>query len=140
MRNVCSKIHLKRLAGAAFLFAALVLFGAGTTSAAELRVSWASNIESDLGGYRLRYGTQPGVYTTIEPLAATATTYFADNFDPGQTYYFSLVAIDLSGNVSAPSAEVSARIPSSLRPVPTLDSIIELRLSPCGCVAIIFAV
>ncbi len=127
MRHHAWKASLKRLLGAVSLFAALLLSGIGAASADTLRVSWASNIESDLAGYRLRFGTQSGVYTTEETLPATANNYISDIFEPGLIYYFSLLAFDLSGNVSAPSAEVSARMPSTPGLLPNIVSIFNLR-------------
>jgi len=127
MRHVAAKGSLKRLPGAVSLLAALLLPGMGFASGDTLRVSWASNSESDLAGYRLQFGTQSGVYTTEETLPASANTYISDIFEPGLTYYFSLLAFDLSGNVSAPSIEVSARMPTTPGLLPNIISIFNLR-------------
>jgi hypothetical protein len=127
MRHVASNDFIKRLPGAAFLLAALLLCGAGDVSADTLRVTWASNIESDLAGYRLRFGTQSGMTTTVLNLPATANQYVADIFEPGLTYYFSLQAFDLAGNVSPPSVEVSARVPVTPGLLPNIISIFNLQ-------------
>jgi hypothetical protein len=67
------------------------------------------------------------VTTTVLNLPATANTYVADTFEPGLTYYFSLQAFDLSGNVSPPSIEVSARVPTTPGLLPNIVSIFNLQ-------------
>jgi fibronectin type III domain protein/quinohemoprotein amine dehydrogenase alpha subunit-like protein len=119
MPEVSHMASPKGLLCAAFGLVFVLLASAVPCAAATLHVHWASNSEADLAGYRLRYGTSPGTYTeTIE----TGRTTFCEvtDLEPGTLYYFSLTAFDQAGNESAPSAEVTARIPVSLAPIPSI--------------------
>lgn len=117
-----------------FLFMALVLFGCNTdgqkitaipssassssgssgssgSTSANLVVTWnavttnsdASPI-SDLAGYKVKYGTTSGVYTTTVDVGNTTTHSFVGM--TSGTYYFVVTAYDYSGNESSPSSEV----------------------------------
>jgi hypothetical protein len=105
----------------------VVVFGllapapAGTvaTFAADLRVSWASGAESDLRGYRLRYGTAPGPWTETVDLGA-GTSCTVSGLARDTTYSFAVLAYDHADNESRPSAELLARIPSGLAPMPQI--------------------
>ena len=81
----------------------------GTGSAT---LSWTSNSEADLAGYKLYVGTAPGRYTYAgSPVIIGLTgSYTLSGLPMGQTYYFALSAFDSSGNESAFSAEVSKSI------------------------------
>lgn len=110
---------------AAFILIASLSAGSDPAGAATLDVSWASNTEADLAGYRLRLGTVPGQYTeTIE--AGTASSAQVDNLQVDVTYYVAVFAYDIAGNESAGSPEVSARISASLEPLPIIDSVVDL--------------
>jgi hypothetical protein len=92
--------------------------------AATLHVNWASNSEADLAGYRLRYGTSQGNYTEVIEVGRTATCEVS-GLQPGTLYHFALFAFDEAGNESAPSAEITARVPVSLAPIPAVSSAME---------------
>lgn len=76
------------------------------------KLSWTpptTNVDgtplNDLAGYKVFYGTSPGVYTnelTINDPSATSFT--VGNLAPG-TWYFAMKAFDSAGNLSAPSGE-----------------------------------
>ncbi len=87
---------------AAILFATLgSLQGAPTVS-----LAWDRNPESDIAGYRLKYGTQSGVPTaTIEVGNDTAIT--VTDLSYSTTYYFTVVAYNTADLESPPSNEVS---------------------------------
>lgn len=109
--------------------ASIVLLATFTHSvpaiAATLRVSWASGTEADLAGYRLKYGTSPGQYdATLD--VGHVTTCEVPGLQLDQRYYIAITAYDMSGNESAPSAEVSARLPGSLAPIPSIEAALEL--------------
>ncbi len=72
---------------------------------------WAgtANVESDLAGYRVYYGTSSGEYTQVQD-AGNVTEQTLDNLTDGQTYYFAVTAYDHSGNESGYSNEVSKLI------------------------------
>lgn len=94
-------------------------------AAATLRLSWSSDSEADLSGYRLRYGTAAGA-VDAQVDAGGATSVNVAGLFPGVTYYFSVVAYDASGNESAPSTEVQARLATNLSAPPMIESASEL--------------
>lgn len=62
---------------------------------------------TDLDSYRVHYGVAPGTYSRTAIVDdATATTAPINNLEAG-TWYFVVTAVDLTGNESALSAEVS---------------------------------
>lgn len=73
-----------------------------------LHLRWKPNSDRDLAGYRLRYGTAPGMYSeTID--VGNVTEYELFGLDPAQAYYFVVQAYDKAGNESSPSSEILAR-------------------------------
>jgi len=89
-------------------------------AATVVRLSWDANHESDLAGYRLRYGTSPGVYTQVQE-AGSATSSEVWSLDPGTTYYFVVHAFDSAGNESPASNSVSARPVEIIGPRPVVS-------------------
>ena len=75
-------------------------------------LSWTSNSEADLAGYKLYVGTAPGRYTYAGSpvIIGLMGSYTISGLPMGQTYYFSLSAFDSSGNESGLSTEVSKSI------------------------------
>lgn len=117
--------RLKVLLGAASIVFLANLAHPPSAIAATLRISWASGTEADLAGYRLKYGTSPGQYgANID--VGNATTYEVQGLEIDQRYYIAVTAYDMAGNESAPSAEVSARLPGSLAPIPSIEAALEL--------------
>jgi hypothetical protein len=72
----------------------------------SLIISWLPNVEQDLTGYRVYYGTLSGVYSDTLDVGAN-TSYTITGLDSSLTYYFSVTAYDFSGNESNFSTEVS---------------------------------
>ena len=72
-------------------------------------LSWTANTESDLAGYKLYEGVQPGVYGSPPTVLGIVTTIVRTYSDPLApiTRYYALTAIDTSGNESGKSNEVS---------------------------------
>lgn len=85
----------------------LTLSAPTTTGTASL--TWNPNTETDLAGYKIYMGTQPGIYGAPIPLGLT-TSYTASNLTTGKTYYFSITSFDNAGNESLHSSEVSKPI------------------------------
>lgn len=90
--------------------------GAGVlpTGAATARLSWDSNPEPDVIGYRVYIGTSSGNYA--QPRGAGidvsgATTYTVTGLAKGVRYFFAVTAVDASGNESPLSREVFKDIP-----------------------------
>jgi hypothetical protein len=62
---------------------------------------------TDLKGYRIVYGTQPGVYTNSVAVNGTGLiNYTIENLQSGTKYYFSMVAVNAAGAESDYSPEV----------------------------------
>lgn len=76
--------------------------------AQNVTLQWDANTESDLAGYKVYYGTAPGVYGT--PIViGTQTTYTVSSL-PAGTYYFAVTARNTSGMESGFSNEVTATV------------------------------
>jgi hypothetical protein len=114
----------KRLRRAGFALAGCLVAGAAPGFAATLRISWTSNGEADLAGYRLRYGTLPGAYLQTFD-AGLANSCLVPGIVVGLRYHFVLLAYDAAGNESAPSGEITARIPTTHAAPPVVESAAE---------------
>ena len=95
------------------------------SAATVVRLAWDANSESDLAGYRLHYGTSPGVYNQTRD-AGTDTSFEIWSLDPNTTYYFVVHAFDFAGNESPPSNAVSARPVVVVGPQPTISMAVEI--------------
>jgi len=84
-----------------------------SNSASNATLNWNANIESDLAGYRVYFGTTPGVYqqATGEGIVVVSTSYTVAGLASGTRYYFAITAYDYYGNESNYSAEVFKDIP-----------------------------
>lgn len=79
------------------------------TTASTATLTWTTNTETDLAGYRIYMGTQSGAYNP--PISVgKVTTYQVTNLSKGTTYFFTITAMDTAGNESSPSPEVSKSI------------------------------
>ncbi len=63
---------------------------------------------TDLAGFKVYYGTTPGVYQSID--VGAATSYEITGLDVGQTYYFTVTAYDTAGVESNFASTVSKLI------------------------------
>ncbi|MFQ5735863.1 MAG: fibronectin type III domain-containing protein [Thermodesulfobacteriota bacterium] len=85
----------------------------GGAASLSATINWSpvtTNIDgsplTELAGYRVHYGTEPGVYTTTVDIAdPTAASAVISGLQAGTTYYFVVTAYDTSGNQSAYSNE-----------------------------------
>jgi hypothetical protein len=94
---------------------AIVTGAASITNAAT--ATWDPNPEPDVTGYKLSYGTEPGVHTTTIDVGKVTTYQFFP--PPGRRYYVVVQAYNAAGELSAKSAEVFVDIPLPNTP-PTL--------------------
>ena len=81
----------------------------------RLSIFWVANSESDLAGYYLYRSTDPNLakdkWTKLTGALYTKTTFTDENVETGKTYYYYVVAVDKTGNVSAKSEVVSDTVP-----------------------------
>jgi hypothetical protein len=87
---------------AIFVILGLTAIDAG---AAQVTLAWDPNRDSDLGGYRLYYGTASRKYTASIDVK-NVTTYTLYDLPPWQTYYFALTAYDIDNNESKFSNQI----------------------------------
>src|ERR1700681_1452163 len=108
--------------GVMLLLVIVLLFGsASKLLAANATATWNPNSELNIGGYKLSYGTQTGVYpTTVD--CGNVTTY-AMTLTPGRRFYFVLQAYDTSKLLSPRSAEVFFDVPASTPISPIIASL-----------------
>lgn len=91
--------------------------GTGTpVAAASVSLAWdpvTTNEDgsaiSDLGGYKVYYGTSPGSYTDSAKIG-DATSCVINDLLPGTTYYFTVVTYDTLENESTFSNELAILI------------------------------
>ncbi len=105
-RRFVSSIGLTKSLGAAMAMLAC----AGTIHAGSVKLAWNPNPETDIAGYKLSYGTSPGVHTLTQN-TGNVTTTTVDGLSEGQTYYFVLRAVNTSGLESDPTGEISHTVP-----------------------------
>ncbi len=98
---------MSRIASVACFFLVLVIAAhTSVPDAAELKLSWNPNTETDLAGYKVYYGTASRIYGN--PLSVgPGSTYTLQGLTPGQTYFVSITAYDTANNESGYSNEVS---------------------------------
>jgi hypothetical protein len=104
-------------------FAAVLLgLSASAFAAADKTVSlaWDANPETNIAGYRLKYGIASGAYTNTVDAGANLTAT-ATGLDGGTTYYFTVVAYNTSGQTSANAAEVSYTVPGTPNQAPLAE-------------------
>jgi uncharacterized repeat protein (TIGR01451 family) len=91
-------------------------------AATEVALSWDANSESDLAGYRIRYGTSPGNHSLgVAQVSAGTTTTAISGLNAGLTYYFVAHAFDYANNESFPSNEIPAVPVTVAGPILTLS-------------------
>lgn len=73
-------------------------------------LAWDANSESDIAGYRLRYGVSSGSFTTTIDAGKNTSAIVLD-LTPGVTYFFAVTAYNATGLESLPSNEISATTP-----------------------------
>lgn len=79
---------------------------------AHLELSWAINSETDIAGYHVYRSEQEGTPGTRLNTEVLLTPAFRDmNAVPGRLYFYSVTAVDRTGNESAASAAVSGSVP-----------------------------
>ena len=86
---------------------------------AHIELSWGISSETDLAGYNLYRSEQAGVAGARANADLLRTPAFRDmNAMPGRAYFYSVTAVDRSGNESPPSADVEGAVPAESKPTP----------------------
>jgi cellulose 1,4-beta-cellobiosidase len=81
-------------------------------SSGVVYLKWNKNSEPDLNGYRLYRSTYPGGYSLVvgtTTLTASTSIYTDTGLTNGITYFYRLTALDIAGNESSYSTEVTAK-------------------------------
>lgn len=100
---------MHRLLGSLALFSC-VLVSAASASGAEVTLTWNPNIDPDIAGYNVYWGTSSRSYDFYGD-AGNETSCTVTNLEGGRRYFFAATARDLSGNESGFSDEVSIYLP-----------------------------
>ncbi|WP_081846165.1 malectin domain-containing carbohydrate-binding protein [Deinococcus marmoris] len=94
-----------------------------TASIGGIDLKWTANTEADLAGYRVsRSASASGAFTVLTSTLLTAPSYTDTAAPQGVASFYQVVAVDKSGNASAPS-KVSAVRPSPVLGRATLKSL-----------------
>lgn len=92
----------------------LFYFSTTTASAGNLNLVWDASTSTNVGGYKLYYGTKTASYTNSVDVGNT-TTYQMTGLQDGTTYFFALKSYNLAKTIeSGYSNEVNANIPSGV--------------------------
>jgi hypothetical protein len=84
----------------------------GATSA-HLELSWAISPETDIAGYNVYQSEEAGVQGTRQNAELLIAPAFRDmNVQPGRRYFYSVTAVDRSGNESPASEVVPGGVPA----------------------------
>ena len=87
----------------------------GAPAPGHLAIFFASNPERDVVGYFIYRSTDPTLpkekWTRITPNLLTRTTFQDETVESGQKYYYYIIAVDSSGNLSEPSPVESETAP-----------------------------
>ncbi len=115
MRNVIIRSQFVIIIG---FFLMSIFSLTGPVFAAQIRISWNPNSESDLAGYRIYYGTSSKSYSGIVDVG-NETIFTLTGLTSGTTYFIAVTAYDTSFNQSGYSNEVSG---IAIDPEPLLPS------------------
>jgi hypothetical protein len=97
----------------------VVLVPAQAGAAAHLELSWAINSETDIAGYIVYRSEQEGTPGTRLNMELLPTPAFRDmNVQPGHRYFYTVTAVDRSGNESPFSDAVSGGVPAESQATP----------------------
>ena len=90
-----------------------------TRAAADFELSWAVSPETDVAGYNVCRSEQANTAGARLNTDLLLTPAFRDmNVQPGHRYFYTVTAVDRSGNESSPSEAVSGGVPAESQPNP----------------------
>ena len=82
-----------------------------TPGSVGVELSWSINVESDLAGYRVYRSQQDGDRgALLTPELLPSPAYRDNSAQYGQRYWYTVTAVDRSGNESAPSLAVAVDV------------------------------
>jgi hypothetical protein len=82
-----------------------------TPGSVGVELSWSINIEPDLAGYRVYRSEQEGSRgTLLIPELLPSPAYRDNSVQSGHRYWYTVTAVDRSGNESAPSLAVAVEV------------------------------
>lgn len=136
-----SQALLKRIVvlGVTLFIGLLAEDALGSQTVGKVRFSWDQNPESIVTGYRVHWGTQPGVYTNTLDVG-NVTEVVIEEFIEGVTHYSAITAYSDSGEESDYSDEVAFvwTAETTGNGIPKFQ-ITSLELTPTGQISIQFA-
>jgi hypothetical protein len=98
MRTATWKGRIGRWIFGAIITLALVLFPA-SLFAGTIKLNWDPVSDPDLAGYKVYYGTSPGLYTQTAVIGSQAAAELT-NLQDCRVYYLAVKAVDSNGNES----------------------------------------
>ena len=82
-----------------------------TPGSVAVELSWAINVESDLAGYRVYRSQQEGARgILLTPDLLPSPAHRDNSVESGERYWYTVTAVDRSGNESAPSLAVAVEV------------------------------
>ncbi len=105
-----------------FFAAVWLLLAAGRANAGTLTLAWDANTEPDIAGYVVEYGPASAPFTLSADIG-NLTTWTLANATPGVLYSFRVVAYNIYGDRSTPSAVVTAAATTPNGPTLTADRV-----------------
>lgn len=90
-------------------FFSLLLALSGPARAEQVSLAWDANSETDLGGYKLYYGTASQAYSTVINVGNN-TQVTVNNLSQGVTYFFAVSAYNMQGAESDYSNEINKMV------------------------------
>jgi hypothetical protein len=85
--------------------------GSAASATRSIRLAWDRSPDPSVTGYRILFGTVPGLYSSSLDVG-NQTTATLNGLQSGTRYYIVAVAVDASGNRSPPSNELEVMTPA----------------------------
>lgn len=114
---------------------------ASPTSADCLRISWSPSDAPDLAGYQVyRWNATASRFELLAEVSSSTTSYVDCGLEAGETYRYWVVAFDLLGNPSPPSAIATGQTDAGGLPPSGSQILVELVVAAALVSAVVAAV